>query len=101
METFLLTWNPDNWEWKSRAADIAECRATGRQQQRWSGGRSRTSPVASRVFLMQVGKRDRGRIASGHSAGPVFEDAHWDPVLAAQGKKAGYVEVEFDVLEDR
>lgn len=98
MRTYLLTWNPKDWPWASRPADAATCRATGRQRQRWSCGRTRSIPVGSRLFLMQVGSGVRGLVASGHSVGAPFEDVHWDPAMAAAGKKSWYVQVEFDVI---
>lgn len=100
MDTYLLTWNPDNWPWVNRAADVAECRATGKQRQRWSCGGTRSIPIGARVFLIQVGKGARGLIGSGRALSEPAVAPHWDPALAATGKTSMYVEVEFDVLAD-
>jgi len=98
MATFLLTWNPDNWAWKNRRRNIEECRTTGKQRQRWSCGNRRSMPVGSRIYLIQLGRRERGIVGSGRTFRAPYKSAHWDPVRRRQGDKALYVGVEFDFL---
>lgn len=100
MDAYLLTWNPDNWSWDDRAANIEECRTTGKHRQRWSCGNRTSLPIGSRVFLLQQGRRARGIIGAGSTYRAPFKDAHWDRTRRERGEKALYVGVEFNFLAD-
>lgn len=102
---FLLTWNPDNWNW----VDFGQCvlategdRVVG---EAWSTGGRRTGiHLGDLVFLLRQGKHGRGIVGSGQAtdfsdaAGPddeiIYSGAHWD----GTGAVANYVDVIWDRL---
>lgn len=69
MRTFLLTWNPDRWQWH----DVEEVRAavsagTSSAQRAWSTGRRTDIRTGERLFLLRLGSEPRGIVGSGHAA---------------------------------
>lgn len=93
---YLLTWNPDLWEWTTMEADAAavrEGRALDAERSRWSCGNSRQIKKGARLFLMKQGRESRGIVGSAWATSDVFEDAHWDPERARRGDKARFVRV--------
>lgn len=63
MKAWLLTWNPDNWNWKS--TDSEKLKLLGKYVERWSC--SNTHPeIGDRVFLMRTEDEFRGITAAGH-----------------------------------
>lgn len=96
MSAFLLTWNPDKWQWNDLARELHEFRTTGVLVRRWSCGRNRSLAQGDRVFFLKQGKRGRGLYASGYVQGSVFESTHFaDPT-----KVSRYVTVAYDALLD-
>jgi len=102
MQTFLLTWNPDKWDWsEDDYADAVERTAAGRTfHASWSTGNRRSGiSVGDRALLLRQA-RDRGMVASGYFSSAIYEDNHWDN----SGRTASYAKVDFDVVlpvEDR
>lgn len=98
MPTFLLTWNPKKWNWKSLEKDIETVRAKGKKRDTWSVGITKRITEGDRVFLMKLGEPPRGMIASGWVQSETFSDKHWDIEARKQGKDALYVSVVFDTI---
>jgi len=101
---YLLTWNPDRWEWATLKADVAAVRE-GRSPEdaassRWSCGNNRRIKPGSRLFLVKQGAQPRGIIGSAWATSDVFEQAHWDAERARRGDKARFVTVRFETLID-
>lgn len=97
---FLLTNNPDQWNWADDDLQEAiDTTAAGRAYRtRWStGGRTRGITVGDRAFLMRQGTRGRGIVASGTFATEIYQDDHWDGV---PGHMANYAEVDWDLVVD-
>lgn len=80
MRYFILTWQPDKWEWK----DIHSCVQSTKNNtpiiERWSFGNRKDANVGDRVFLYRQ-KENRGIIASGIiTSDGVYLDKHYsDP----------------------
>lgn len=100
MTTFILTWNPANWEWQDLKATIARARVGEDIVERWSSGNTKRIPVGSRVFLLKQGKDPRGLMASGWTTAEVDELPHWDTVRSRRGDLANYVDFAVDTLLD-
>lgn len=99
MATYLLTWNPNKWDWKAQD-DFQDClvelEEQGRCADRWSCGNNLSISPGDRLFLMRLGKEPKGIVASGYATSGVYEDEHWE---AGHGGKAFYVCLRFDVLD--
>ena len=97
LSTYVLTYNPDKWNWdpKDRGAAIRRTAGGKISRGRWSTGR-RTRDIASgdTAVLLRQGKGDRGLIGRGTFASSVYQDLHWD----GSGRDANYADVDWDVM---
>lgn len=110
MATYLLTWNPNRWDWTKE--EIQEDRAqldelgpekfqqVRRSKQgrgyRWSIGTNfRRIQLGDRLFLIRLGKEPRGIFASGQAASYPYEASHWDE---EEDQIAWYVDIYWDTL---
>ena len=98
MSTWLLTWNPLNWEWKSLDSDIEAVKKTGALRTQWSTGNNKSIQPGDRLFLLKQGVDPKGIIASGKAVSAVYGKDHWDPERAAKGVKANEVDLDFDAI---
>lgn len=98
-KTWLLTWNPDNYEWESLAADRLATHAGQAVKRRWTCMNAAAKP-GDLAYLVRTGREPRGVIAVGNVIGEPFEDAHWDPSKAEGGEKRQYIDVEFTKIQD-
>lgn len=95
MATYLLTWNPDRWQWDDIENDIALINQKGFCDGRWSSGVTKKIQPNDRIFLMKLGsQKPRGIVASGWATSEVFQDIHWGD----DSKLAFYVDVHFDTI---
>jgi 5-methylcytosine-specific restriction protein A len=103
--TYLLTWNPNRWQWTEEEIqeDIAQLRKLGPEEfyrvndyARWSIGTNyRRVQPGDRLFLIRLGSEPRGIFSSGYAASYPYPDDHWDNV---EGHVAWYVDVYWDTL---
>lgn len=100
MDTYLMTWNPDNWKWTELANDAAHTIKGVAVTEPWSCGNTKRIKKGDRLFLLKQGKEPKGIIASGRSTSEVYADKHWDEAKAAQGKEALYVGADWDTILD-
>lgn len=93
-QTFLLTWNPENWSWKEYNDCCLKTRSGKSIVQRWSCANS-SAATGDQVFLLRVGSHPKGIIAAGTVVSDSYEAAHWDAEKAGEGASSRYVDVEF------
>jgi 5-methylcytosine-specific restriction enzyme A len=98
MATYLLTWNPQKWQWEGLQEDIDELAGKGSLIFRWSCGNSKRIVKGDRVFLLRQGEEPRGLMASGWAESDSFQETHWREEKARKGRTTRYVEVRWDVL---
>jgi hypothetical protein len=97
MNTYLVTWNPDNWPWKTLAHDALQTANGNSVSGRWSCGNTKKIEEGDRLFLLKQGpKSPRGLFASGRATSGVYHDKHWRQ--ASAGKKARYVHADWDTI---
>lgn len=104
MKTWLFTWNPDRWAWddditgyKEMKNDIDEI---GYAYGKWSCGVNKSIQNGDRIFLIRIGRKERGIVASGYAASGMLEGIHWDLNKRKEGKKARRVYIKFDHIID-
>jgi len=97
MPTYLFTWNPARWDWTYLKESIAQVQQNGYCSERWSCGVTRKITTGDRAFLIKLGERPRGIVASGWVSSKVYEDRHWDKT---RGRTALYVDVDWDTILD-
>jgi 5-methylcytosine-specific restriction enzyme A len=98
--TYLLTWNPDRWEWTDLASMVESIARGEPARERWSTGTRTDLAPGSRVFLLRQGVEPRGIVGAGFTTSPVYDGPHYDAARAAAGDTAHYTMVEFDSLVD-
>lgn len=96
METFLMTWNPENWPWNDIEDCIKKIEENGFYSGRWSLSRNIYKVVkGSRIFIVRLGQHPKGIIGSARvTSDKPYEDDHW----LYEGKKAWYVKIDYDTL---
>src|SRR5689334_7734855 len=93
MTTYLLTWNPDKWEWEDVHFDGAIQRTAEGElvPDQWStGGRTNDVEKGDRLFLLRQGVEPRGVVASGWFNSSIWQGPHWD---GTPGRTANYADV--------
>ena len=96
MNTFLITWNPNRWEW-NMSNNIVALKRRGFFDSRWSCGRNKSIKAGDRLFLLRQGREPRGILASGFATSEPYLDEHWDNNRSGD---ALYVKARFDSLLD-
>ncbi len=96
MATYLLTWNPNKWQWADLQDDIEQIAQNSFCDGRWSTGVTKKIHRGDRLFLMKLGTKPRGIMASGWAISEVFEGTHWGDI----NKLALYIDGHFDTILD-
>lgn len=100
METYLLSHNPKSWQWDDLDLAINKLNEKVGYTQRWSSGNTKKIKQGDRVFLIRLGEKPKGIIASGTVCKGVFQDKHWNPEKESEGKLANFIKVKFDIILD-
>lgn len=99
-KTRLLSWNPSGWNWADYHEAAVKTHSGDSYEDYWTCASTKVQP-GDRVFLIMLGTGEKnGIIASGYATSGSYEDEHWNPEKAAQGKKAKRINVRFDWISD-
>ena len=85
LNTYQLTWKPDEWGYEGLKERI-NAFVAGETTQRWSCGNSKSISIGSRVPLMNQGKGKGSIFGSGNIVREPFEDEHYNHEKRAAGK---------------
>jgi len=96
--TYLLTWNPNHYEWASLEEQIHEVRNSGKCHDKWSTGATKRIEPGDRLFIFKQGDSPRGVIASGVFTSDVHQVPHWNPDKRAEGKESNSARIEIRML---
>jgi 5-methylcytosine-specific restriction protein A len=96
MPTYLLTWKPRRWDWKSLGEEIRSLNANGPVRIRWSAGNNQRIRNGDRVFLLRQGSDRPGIIGAGRVIKGSYRARHWDP--SRSDEDAIYVDIRMDSL---
>jgi 5-methylcytosine-specific restriction protein A len=100
VKTYLLTWNPQKWEWDNLPR-LAEQTAEGKKvSYSWSCGVTKRIEIGSRIFLMRLGRSARGIVGAGRATTRPFFDEHWNEEKRRIGKKGLRINCDWDTLLD-
>ena len=98
MATFLLTWNPERWQWTNVLVMSDATRNGERLPERWSTGNTKSIKAGDRLFLLRQGKVPIGLVASGTATSAVRPEPHFDPEREKRGDMALRVNLLWDVI---
>lgn len=96
---WLLTWNTNNWQWDNYE-EICEATKVGNSITDGWTCVSTKPRIGDDIFLMKLGEQPRGLIGHGSVIRESYEDSHFDPAKADEGKRSKYIDVAFDRLID-
>lgn len=100
MATYLLTWNPQRWEWTDLPVIAAKTAMGDTVTVRWSTGNTTRVNQGDRLFLLRQGEEPRGIVAAGVAVSGVVQQPHWDDERQRRGDLANYVEARFERVLD-
>ena len=98
MGTYLLLWNPKQWEWKDIEDYINAKKGIEKDYIRWSIGNTKKIKIGDRVFLMRLGEEPKGIIAAGTVVREPFVAEHWDDERAIMGETARYINFKIESI---
>ena len=99
-KAWLLSWNPNYWNWEDYDSVVKRTQRGEVYNLNWACANSHVSP-GDRVFLTVLGTGEtNGIFASGTALSGCFETDHWDPQKREQGIKAKKIKVGFDLILD-
>lgn len=94
--TYLLTWNPNKWQWSYLEEQVFAITRGHRVDERWSCGTTKKIQAGDRLFLSRQGPEPRGVMAAGWAISGPRQEPHWDPERQARGEECLFVQVRFD-----
>ena len=71
MKTYLLAWNPKEWEWTNLDQYIVDLVNPERMRDRWSCGNTTSIQPGDRFFLVRLVQQPRGIMGSARVESPV------------------------------
>lgn len=95
---YLLTHNPDRWNWEDIDLAIQELNEEGSHITSWSSGNRKNFEIGDRIFIIRLGVEPKGIIASGRVYNGHYKDISWDDEKSKAGILANYIDVQFDVI---
>lgn len=95
-KVYLLTWNPNNWNWPDYKEKVQAVKEGKTVIEPWTSS-SKQPNVGDQVFLL---KNKVGIIGHGHVEKASYEAPHYDSKKAQEGQKTNHIDVKFDWLMD-
>lgn len=95
-KAYLLTWNPDNWNWPDYKEKVQAAKEGKAVIESWTSS-SKQPNVGDQVFLL---KSQVGIIGHRHVERASYEAPHYDSKKAQEGLTTNHIDVKFDWLKD-
>lgn len=100
MATYLLTWNPQRFDWFDIDEEIAELEEDGWLDGSWTCGHNKSMQPRDRFYLIRLGYRtlNKGIVGSGVITSEPYLGEHWEDEAVESSAKVMFVDVRFDAL---
>ena len=95
-KAYLLTWNPDNWNWPDYKEKVQAAKEGKAVIESWTSS-SKQPKVGDQVFLL---KTKVGIIGHGHVEKASYDAPHYNSEKAKDGLTTNHIDVKFDWLMD-
>lgn len=95
-KVYLLTWNPNNWNWPDYKEKVQAVKEGKTVIESWTSS-SKQPNVGDQVFLL---KSQVGIIGHGHVERASYDAPHYNAEKAKEGLKTNHIDVKFDWLMD-
>lgn len=97
VRAWLLTWNRKSWYWDEYPDDCERVNSGIQEAMSWTCTSLRPK-IGDEIFLIKLGEQPRGIIGHGRVTRESYEDEHYDPIKASEGKRSKYIDILFDRL---
>ena len=94
---WLLSWNPQKWNWQNYDNLCARTKDGQTVIEPWTC-HSKKPLIGDEVFLIKIGEKPRGIIAHGYICRESYSERHYDFERAAKGEKTNHIDAEFDLI---
>lgn len=94
--TYILTWNPQQWNWDDLDEVLARALRGETIQRSWATGNTKRIRKGDRLYLLKQGPLPRGIMASGRATSDVDQGPHYDAARADAGDMANYVQLDVE-----
>ena len=95
-KAYLLTWNPENWNWPDYMEKVKVIKEGKTFIESWTSS-SKQPKVGDQVFLL---KNKVGIIGHGHVEKASYDAPHYNSEKAQEGLTTNHIDVKFDWLMD-
>ncbi|MDK8522295.1 AAA family ATPase [Granulicatella sp. UMB5615A] len=95
-KAYLLTWNPENWNWPDYKEKVKVIKEGKTFIESWTSS-SKQPKVGDQVFLL---KNKVGIIGHGHVEKASYDAPHYNSEKAQEGLTTNHIDVKFDWLMD-
>lgn len=95
LDSWLVSWNPDNWYWEDYKEDSEITKQGEIYSDQWSCISTQTK-IGDKVYLIKLGNQPRGIIASGTIISDYFESDHWNEEKRKKGETVRRIKIDFD-----
>ena len=99
MSTWLLSWNPKNWEWSTFYQDRAATASGQLVKESWRCSNG-AATNGDNVYLVRTGEDPRGIMAHGIITEKPHEAPHYDLTRAAKGETNQVIGIDIDEIRD-
>ncbi len=96
---WLLSWNPENWDWSSLIEDRQRAANGDVVTHNWRCS-SRHVKEGDDVYLMRTGMAPRGIVAHGKVMKAPYEAPHYNKTRADAGERTWFIDAGFDGIRD-
>jgi 5-methylcytosine-specific restriction enzyme A len=100
LPAYLLTWNPQRWEWPGLAELSTRVQSGEEIDIEWGCGNNRRICPGDRAFFLRQGVEPRGIFASGTFTSAPLKGEHWEEEKRRRGIPLLRVQVRLEALLD-
>ena len=97
-----MAWNPNRYKWNELNGGFADIKSrveqVGKAFETWSTGVNISIKEGDRIFLIRLGDKQRGIVASGFAATDVFTNPHWEFERAKKGERSKHIYIKYDKM---
>ena len=98
-KSWLLSWNPNKWQWTTLTDDRARTRSGEVVTHAWRCASS-APREGDHVFLVRTGVDPKGIVAFGSVARAPYDAPHYNPEKAEAGETTQFIDVDFADVRD-
>ena len=100
MKTYLLTWNPDLWDWSDLSHLLDQVKVGQKASCQWAAGEGRGMRPGDRIYFIQYRREPKGLFGAGKVTRVPREESNINVEGSVPGKRVLVVDVDIEDLVD-